>query len=327
MPRAGTSNYEHFADRPGHARRGAEPRQPRSPAAPTTCSSSPATFSPGLPTPAAPTIYERALLNGILVTQDPADGDGDVLMCPMASGYFKTFGSPNDSFWCCTGTGVETIRQATATASTSTTRTSVSTSSSPGAATGRRRVDPASGDGFPESRVQRFVIRARKATRFTLHVRIPQWAAGASVSVNGKAACGGIQPAGFASIDRTWKNGDRVEVSLPMRLRLDRMPDDPNVAAVMYGPLVLAGELPTEALPHEKAPGPCHAEGTPAAAPDPRPAFRRPGRLDQAAYPGSLFDLPRPSARDRPDDVRLVPFHTLFGKALRSSIWHLGPAR
>jgi len=57
-----------------------------------------------------------------------------------------------------------------------------------------------------------------------------------------------LKPSSYAKIDRMWNNGDRVEVKLPMRLHLQAIPDDPTQAAIMYGPLVLAGELGTENL-------------------------------------------------------------------------------
>ena len=51
------------------------------------------------------------------------------------------------------------------------------------------------------------------------------------------------QPGSYVPIERTWKTGDKVEVSIPFSLRLESMPDDSNRVAVMYGPLVLAGDL------------------------------------------------------------------------------------
>jgi hypothetical protein len=51
------------------------------------------------------------------------------------------------------------------------------------------------------------------------------------------------QPGSFISINRIWKTDDRVTVKIPFSLRLETMPDDSNRIAVMYGPLVLAGDL------------------------------------------------------------------------------------
>ena len=45
------------------------------------------------------------------------------------------------------------------------------------------------------------------------------------------------------TIDREWKSGDRIDVRLPMRLHVEAMPDNPEMIAVMYGPMVLAGDL------------------------------------------------------------------------------------
>jgi uncharacterized protein len=52
------------------------------------------------------------------------------------------------------------------------------------------------------------------------------------------------------AIDRTWENGDKLEVKFPFNLRLENMPDDRNRIAVMYGPMVLAGDLGPEVDPN-----------------------------------------------------------------------------
>ena len=52
--------------------------------------------------------YERALFNGILGTMNPKDGL-TMYYVPLATGYWKVFASPRGSFWCCTGTGVESF--------------------------------------------------------------------------------------------------------------------------------------------------------------------------------------------------------------------------
>ena len=58
-------------------------------------------------------------------------------------------------------------------------------------------------------------------------------------------------PGSYFVLDRTWRDGDRVEVRLPMRLHAAPMPDDPTVQAVMYGPIVLAGKLGADGLTAE----------------------------------------------------------------------------
>jgi uncharacterized protein len=50
-------------------------------------------------------------------------------------------------------------------------------------------------------------------------------------------------PSSYLTLNRVWNPGDKIELSLPMRVRIDPMPDDQTVQAVMYGPLVLAGRF------------------------------------------------------------------------------------
>jgi len=75
---------------------------------------------------------------------------------------------------------------------------------------------------------------------FALHLRIPAWAAGASVAVNGKRSSEPIVPGTFAGIVREWRTGDRVELDLPLRQRLQPVDaEHPNTVALSVGPLVL----------------------------------------------------------------------------------------
>ena len=95
---------------------------------------------------------------------------------------------------------------------------------------------------FPEEQGTTFVIHAEKPTRLGLQVHVPYWATqGVTVSVNGKAHEATAKPTSYLPIVREWKDGDRVEVRTPFALHAWPMPDDPELVAVMYGPVVLAG--------------------------------------------------------------------------------------
>lgn len=50
--------------------------------------------------------YERAFINEIMASLNPETGMTTYFK-PMGTGYFKAFGTPTESFWCCTGTGME----------------------------------------------------------------------------------------------------------------------------------------------------------------------------------------------------------------------------
>ena len=84
-------------------------------------------------------------------------------------------------------------------------------------------------------------VSGSQPKEYTLYVRIPGWAKPNPVlMVNGNRVSTGVEPGTFASIRRTWKDGDRVELELPMPLRLEAVDaNHPEIVALMQGPLVL----------------------------------------------------------------------------------------
>jgi DUF1680 family protein len=83
-----------------------------------------------------------------------------------------------------------------------------------------------------------FVLKASQATEMTLNFRIPAWAQGATLRVNGKAV--DATPGTFAAVARTWKDGDRVELELPLSMRVEQVDKQhPDTLALLRGPLVL----------------------------------------------------------------------------------------
>ena len=86
-----------------------------------------------------------------------------------------------------------------------------------------------------------FAVKTSKAARFAVNLRIPAWASGASVTVNGKRGDG--EAGTFAHVEREWKDGDRIELELPMKARLEAVDaGHPEMVALLVGPLVLFGD-------------------------------------------------------------------------------------
>ncbi len=192
--------------------------------------------------------YERALLNGILGTINPKNGL-TMYFVPLASGYWKMFASPRGSFWCCTGTGAESFSKLA---------DSVYFHDERGLFVNlfvaseldwrdqgiRVRQETA----FPERGETRLRIRVENPVQLALRIREPYWTQGKmTLAVNGKPVTAGAA-SGYRIIDRVWKSGDEVHVTLPMSLHAHPMPDDDGLQAFLYGPLVLAGELGREGL-------------------------------------------------------------------------------
>jgi DUF1680 family protein len=268
--------------------------------------------------------YERALWNGILTTQNPADG---MMMyyVPMLPGMYRTFMTPFDSFWCCTGTGMENHAKY---------GDSIYFHDGDGLFVNlfiaseldwrEKGIVVRQETRFPEEPRTALIVRARRSVRFALRVRVPAWAAGPCVvRINGKRHEATASPSSYLTIDRTWANGDRVEVELPMELRLERLPDRPDVAAILYGPIVLAGKLGGgEALTEDRVYGKYGPEGEPVEVP----------RFDvKAEAPLGTWIKPvagkplafRTEGAGKPADVTLVPFYKLFDERY-AIYWQLG---
>jgi DUF1680 family protein len=196
--------------------------------------------------------YERAYYNGILPTQHPADGE-KAYYTPLAAGYWKLFGAPNAGFWCCHGTGVENFSKLA---------DSVYFHDDDGiwvnlfvpseVSWKQHGVRLVQETRFPEADTTSLTIHADWPTRLALRVRVPYWVGeGGWAKLNGRELDAFAGPSSYLVLDRTWRDGDRLEVRLPMTLHSHPMPDDSTIQAAMYGPLVLVGRLGTAGITAE----------------------------------------------------------------------------
>ncbi len=191
--------------------------------------------------------YERAYYNGILGTQHP---ETSMLMyfVPLATGYTKATGgrgysTPNDSFWCCTGTGIESFSKLGDSIYFHDNAGIFVNLFIPSTVTwAEKGVRLEQLTRFPEQAGTSLVFHAAKPVRLALNVRVPHWATrGVQVRVNARPVETKVSPGAYLTLQRAWKEGDRVEVHVPMGLRAQAMPDDPELAAILYGPVVLCG--------------------------------------------------------------------------------------
>ena len=192
---------------------------------------------------------------------------------PTAAGGWKTFGTPTDSFWCCTGSGVEEYAKLVDTIyfqgedGVYVNQFVASELSWP-----EKRVRLVQETSFPEEERTALVIHAEKPVALTLRIRAPHWAPGIAIRVNGQPEHAVAGADGYVVLNRTWKNGDRVEISLPMTLRVETLPGSEEIASVAYGPLVLAAGIGRDGLTSELIEGP-EGPKMEALAPLPMPEF------------------------------------------------------
>ena len=187
--------------------------------------------------------YERALYNHILASQDPVRGMMTYYVS-LKPGHFKTYSSPTESFWCCVGTGMENhVKYGDSIYFHDDKSLYVNLFIPSVLRWSGKGLTVRQETRFPESDTTRLSLTCTRPTPLALRVRYPSWAHGLAVRVNGQAQKVTAKPGSYATLARVWRNNDRVDITLPMRLHTEPMPDDPAKVAVLYGPLVLAGQL------------------------------------------------------------------------------------
>ncbi|WP_347302436.1 glycoside hydrolase family 127 protein [Croceibacterium sp. TMG7-5b_MA50] len=186
--------------------------------------------------------YERVQLNHIMAHQRPADGRFAYFM-PLAAGARRVWSSPEDSFWCCVGSGMESHAKHGDSiwwADDATLYLNLFISSELDWPERELRVNlitimPTEGHA---------IVAVDRTPRIgqSLAVRLPGWADGATLKLNGAPASYASRN-GYAVLDRPVQAGDQIEVVLPMRLQAEPLPDDPALVAFRHGPLVLGADL------------------------------------------------------------------------------------
>ena len=101
---------------------------------------------------------------------------------------------------------------------------------------------------YPETERSSLTLTLGQPTRMALRFRVPQWTKDMRVAVNGQATDVVCRPGTWAVVDREWKSGDRVEITIPLALRMEAVDrQHPDRVAVVRGPVVLVLEGPYHA--------------------------------------------------------------------------------
>jgi DUF1680 family protein len=264
--------------------------------------------------------YERALFSGILPTHHPEAGGAIMYYVPLKSGLFKMFGVPDSSYFCCNGSGIESFAKL---------GNSIYHRNSDGIFVNlfiaselnwkEQGITVTQTTRFPEEEGTTLVVHARQQAEFALRIRIPSWVVRPALRINGVSHRPLVNSAGYAELFRTWSDGDKVEVRFPMQLSLSRMPDDPSVAAIMYGPIVLAGELGSETMSKEMQSGLGWADV------DRMVSMGAAAEVPVLVPPGDMLSswirpvdgkplTFRTEGAGKPADVSLIPFYRMFGQ-------------
>src|SRR5579871_185979 len=189
--------------------------------------------------------HERALFNHILASQDPSDG-AVTYMLPVGRGVQHEYQRMFEDFTCCVGTSMEShaLHGAGIYYYKGSEEFWISLYAPSIAKWDSAGVDVEMATDFPIGSSASVKIRTKAPKKFTLALRRPNWAGeGFSVKVNGRPLKD-LPPAdSYVKITRVWRQGDSVDLDLPKVLHEDPLPDNPSRMALMWGPLVLAGDL------------------------------------------------------------------------------------
>jgi len=186
--------------------------------------------------------YERALYNHILSSQRPETG-GLVYFTPMRPNHYRVYSQVDKSMWCCVGSGIESHAKYGEFIYAHRGDELYVNLFIPSTLNWReRRVSVTQYGRFPDE--ERSLLRIDGSARFALKIRYPEWLATEALrlSVNGRRVKAQAGSDGYVRLRRQWKDGDQVEMQLPMTTRLEQMPDKSNYYALLHGPVVLAAK-------------------------------------------------------------------------------------
>jgi DUF1680 family protein len=272
--------------------------------------------------------FERALYNGILASQDPDSGMMTYFQ-GTRPGYMKLYCTPVDSFWCCTGTGMENHAKY---------RESIYFREADGVYVNLfipsvlnwedKGITLTQTTRFPEEGKTKLAVEAENPVEATVYVRHPGWCKSVAINLNGKALMQSDKPGSFVAIKRTWASGDVLDVDLPMTLRTEALPGTADTVAFVYGPIVLAGALGHEGIAagadeirNERTYGGVLNEpfAVPTLAGDSSTILKQMSAVGDSPLTFST------SGSGHPQDVKLVPYYRIAHERY-AIYWKLGTA-
>jgi hypothetical protein len=257
--------------------------------------------------------YERNLLNHRLGAIAPETGLTTYFLS-MSPGAWKTTCTEDQTFWCCTGSALEEYSKLNDTIYFHDEESVyVNLYVASRLDWHERGIALQQETQFPESDRTLLTVRDTTSRPWTLKLRIPAWTSADNiVTINRRKLDAPGVPGSYLGITRTWRPGDRVELTMPMRLTVEPLRDDPGQLAFLYGPLVLAGQFgdapPNFDLLHNQGPEIQEA-----------PPIRVPTLSSRGKPPEALLE-PVPGlplafqAKDQSETFSLIPLNKSWGR-------------
>jgi len=188
--------------------------------------------------------YERGLYNHILASV-AEDSPANTYHVPLRPGSVKRFGNADmRGFTCCNGTALESNTKF---------QNSIYFKSKDDKALyvnlfvpstlkwTEKNITVEQKTAFPKADNTQLMIKGKG--KFDLNIRVPQWATkGFFVRVNGKPEKVEAVPGTYLTLGRKWKDGDVIDLEMPLQFHLDPVMDQQNIASLFYGPVLLVAQ-------------------------------------------------------------------------------------
>ncbi len=194
--------------------------------------------------------YERAMYNHILSSQHPEHG-GLVYFTSMRPSHYRVYSQPHTSFWCCVGSGIENhSKYGELIYAHRDKELFVNLFVASELNWQEKGLQVIQSTVFPKEGKSTLAIKTKKSQDFALKIRYPSWVKNESltVKVNGKSFKSSKDDLGYFTVNRKWKNNDKVEIEFPVEVNVEQLPDHSPYYAFRYGPVVLAAKTDTSRM-------------------------------------------------------------------------------
>jgi hypothetical protein len=193
--------------------------------------------------------YERTVYNHILSTQHPVNG-GYVYFTPARPRHYRVYSAADKAMWCCVGSGLENhgkYNQFIYTHQNDSLFLNLFIASELNWKDKGVRIRQET--TFPYEEKTRLTI-TEGASHFTWMIRYPSWVkpGALKISVNKQVFVFKDNPSSYIAINRRWKKGDVLEITLPMSSRIEHLPNVSNYVAILHGPILLSARTDSEDL-------------------------------------------------------------------------------
>lgn len=194
--------------------------------------------------------YERAIYNHILSSQHPVHG-GFVYFTPMRPRHYRVYSSPQESFWCCVGSGIENHSKYGELIYAHNDNDIFVNLFIPSQLDWKEKgIRINQKTNFPFTESSTLTLDLKKPMKFAMNIRKPGWVdqGKLKIQVNGKSVSADAGSSSFVSINRKWNHGDIIAITLPMHTTLEYLPSDSSWGSFIHGPIVLAAAVDSSDL-------------------------------------------------------------------------------